>query len=146
VVPLNRRQQLGACLDSNVFISGIGFQGIPLRLIERALRREFHLITSVIILEEVRRNLVGKLNVAPSKVDPLLEAILSVSSAFVPSGKYRYIEYEADNLVLEVALMGGADVLVTGDKRHLLPLNPFMGMSIESPSKFLFRLDGLATT
>jgi uncharacterized protein len=145
VLSVYSRQQLAACLDSNVFISGIGFQGIPLRLIERALRREFHLITSVIILEEVRRNLVGKLDVDPSKVDPLLEAILSVSSAFVPSGKYRYIEHEADNLVLEVALMGGADVLVTGDKRHLLPLNPFIGMILEPPSKFLARLDNLIT-
>ncbi len=115
-----------------------------MRLIERALRRDFHLITSIIILEEVRRNLIGKLNVDSAKVDPLLEDILAVSSAFIPSGKYKYIDHEADNLILEVALMGGADVLVTGDRRHLLPLNPFLGLTIEPPSKFLARLDAAA--
>jgi uncharacterized protein len=140
---LSRKPYLAACLDSNVFISGIAFRGTPLRLIERALRRDFHLITSVIILEEVRRNLLGKLEVDPVFVDPLLEDLLAVSSAFVPAGKYRYIDHEADNLILEVALMGGADVLVTGDRRHLLPLNPFMGLKIEPPSKFLARLDSL---
>ena len=48
---------------------------------------------------------------------------------------------EGDNLVLEVALMGGADVLVTGDKKHLLPLKNFQGIIIEPPSVFLTRLD-----
>lgn len=141
---MSRKHHLTACLDSNVLISGIAFRGIPLRLIERALRRDFQLITGVIILEEVRRNLVGKLNVDSDKVNALLEDILAVSSAFVPSGKYRYIDHEADNLILEISLMGGADVLVTGDRRHLLPLNPFMGLAIEPPSKFLARLDAAA--
>ena len=144
MVPLSPKRTLSACLDSNVFISGIAFRGIPLRLIERAIRRDFQLITSVIILEEVRRNLIGKLNIDAAKVNPLLEDILAVSSAFVPSGKHKYIEHEADNLILEIALMGGADVLVTGDRRHLLPLNPFMGLAVEPPSKFLARLDSLA--
>lgn len=110
-------------------------------MIERALRREFHLITSMAILEEVRRNLVRKLEISPAQVDPLLEDILAVSSAFVPTGRIKYIEYDPDNLILETALMGGADVLVTGDRRHLLPLHPFMGLAIEPPSKFLARLD-----
>ena len=39
--------------------------------------------------------------------------------------------------------MGKCDVLVTGDKKHLLPLNPFQGIIIESPSHFLKRLDSL---
>ncbi len=139
--PLRRKRQLAACLDSNVYISGIAFRGNPYRLIERALRREFHLITSLVILEEVRRNLIEKLEVSAHIVDPLLDDILAVSSAFVPSGKHRYIDHKADNLILEVSLMGGADVLVTGDRRHLLPLNPFMGLIIEPPSKFLQLLD-----
>jgi len=142
VAPLSRRRRLAACLDSNVFISAIAFRGLPYRLLERALRRDFHLITGVVILEEVRRNLIGKLEISPHNVDPLLEDILAVASAFVPSGKHHYIDHKADNLILEISLMGGADVLVTGDRRHLLPLNPFMGLTIEPPSKFLQRLDG----
>jgi predicted nucleic acid-binding protein len=39
--------------------------------------------------------------------------------------------------------MGGADVLVTGDKKHLLPLKEFQGIVIEPPSAFLSRLDAM---
>lgn len=99
-------------------------------------------MTSVVILEEVRRNLVGKLGVSAFQIDPVLQDVLDVSSAYAPTGKERYIEHVADGLVLETAILGNVDVLVTGDKRHLLPLNPFRGIIIEPPGKFLLRLEG----
>ncbi len=51
-----------------------------------------------------------------------------------------YIAHKADNLVLETALMANADILVTGDKKDLLPLKVFNGVIIEPPSAFLDRL------
>ena len=132
---------ISACLDSNIYISAIAFGGTPLKVLERAVARDFSLITSLAILEEVRRNLVHKLGVAPGLVDQTLQDILSVSSAFVPTGRHKYTGYQPDNLIIETAMMGGADILVTGDRQHLLPLNPFLGMIIESPRNFLARLD-----
>ncbi len=35
-----------------------------------------------------------------------------------------------DNRILECALAVGAEFLVTGDEKHLLPLGPFRGVSI----------------
>ena len=93
------------------------------------------------ILQEVRRNLLGKLGLNESHVDKFLKDITEVSSVFVPSGKINFVTHNPDNLVLEVALMGGSDVLVTGDKKHLLPLKEFQGIIIEPPSSFLTRLD-----
>jgi len=123
---LNRDQpQISACLDSNVLISAIAFGGTPLKVIERALDREFQVVTSLHIFEEIRRNLTGKLGLSSRHVDRALDDLLKVSSVFVPSGKLKFIEHDADNLVLEVALMGWANVLVTGDRKHLLPLSPF---------------------
>ncbi len=66
---------------------------------------------------------------------------MEVSSVFVPSGKVKFIDHVGDNLVLEVALMGWANVLVTGDRKHLLPLSPFGDLLIEPPSKFIARLN-----
>ena len=137
-------QQVTACLDSNVYISGIAFGGKPLKILERALNREFLLVTGPNILQEVRRNLFGKLDLKKSRVDRLLLDIAEVASVFVPSGKLSFIKHAQDNLVLEVALMGASDVLVTGDRKHLLPLKIFHGISIEPPSAFLERLDLLA--
>lgn len=46
----------------------------------------------------------------------------------------------ADEMVLECALAAEADCIVTGDKKHLLPLREFQGILIISPAEFLRRL------
>jgi predicted nucleic acid-binding protein len=45
-----------------------------------------------------------------------------------------------DEKVLECALAAEADIIVTGDKKHLLPLGSFQGIEIMTPSSFLLRL------
>jgi putative PIN family toxin of toxin-antitoxin system len=141
VVLLKTKSQISACIDANVFISAIAFGGKPLKVFERALNRDFLLITGGNILNEVRRNLIGKLGLKKERVDQFLADVSLVSSVFAPSGAIDVTVNEGDNLVLEVALMGGADVLVTGDKKHLLPLKIYQGIVIEPPSAFLARLD-----
>ncbi len=42
-----------------------------------------------------------------------------------------------DNQFLEVAVEVNADYLITGDKKHLLPLNPFRGIKIITAREFL---------
>ncbi len=42
-----------------------------------------------------------------------------------------------DNKFLDLAVSGRAHCLVSGDKRHLLPLHPFKGIPILSPADFL---------
>ena len=48
----------------------------------------------------------------------------------------------ADEMVLECALAGEADFLVSGDKKHLLPLGQFRDIAIVSPAEFLRRMKG----
>lgn len=135
--------QLSACVDANVYVSAIAFGGKPLKVIGRALSREFLLIGGTNILQEIRRNLLGKLDLEKTRVDRFLDDISAISSVFVLSGTIQATANEGDNLVLEVALIGGADILVTGDKKHLLPLGNFQGVVIEPPSAFLERLDAV---
>lgn len=45
-----------------------------------------------------------------------------------------------DEMVLECALAAGADVIVSGDKKHLLVLREYRGIPILSPADFLKRL------
>lgn len=42
-----------------------------------------------------------------------------------------------DDMVLECALAAEAEYLVSGDKKHLLPLNEFRGIRIINPVNFL---------
>jgi uncharacterized protein len=44
-----------------------------------------------------------------------------------------------DEMVLECALAAEADVIVSGDKKHLLSLREFRGIPIISPAEFLRR-------
>jgi len=48
-----------------------------------------------------------------------------------------------DEKVLECSLAAEADAIVTGDKRHLLPLLKFRDVEIVSPADFLRRLQPL---
>lgn len=42
-----------------------------------------------------------------------------------------------DNMILECAVVGSATHIVTGDKRHLLPLGIYQGIYIISAADFL---------
>jgi putative PIN family toxin of toxin-antitoxin system len=134
------RVSLIACVDANVFLSALAFDGVPERVVDRLLAGEFAHVTGENILAEVRRNAIGKLKLAAARVDATLDDIRAASSVYVPSGRRTYISHAKDNAVLEVALAGSCTVLVTGDRKHLLLLSPFRGLTIEPPSAFLDRL------
>jgi predicted nucleic acid-binding protein len=46
-----------------------------------------------------------------------------------------------DEMILECALAAEADFIVTGDKKHLLPLRQFRDIPIVSPADFLRLLE-----
>jgi len=48
-----------------------------------------------------------------------------------------------DEMILECALAAEADLIVSGDKKHLLALRQFQGIPIVSPVEFLRRLAAL---
>jgi predicted nucleic acid-binding protein len=57
------------------------------------------------------------------------------------SSHIKAISYpDEDNRVLECAVDGKAEFIVTGDTRHILPLKEYGGIKILSPSEFLKHL------
>jgi len=52
----------------------------------------------------------------------------------------RFTEDPADNMVLECALEGQVDYIVSGDTRHLQPLGSFEDIPILSPADFIVRV------
>lgn len=47
---------------------------------------------------------------------------------------------ESDNRILECAVAAEADYIVTGDLRHLRPLDEYRGIKIRTPVEFLREL------
>ena len=131
------------CIDANVYTSAFAFGGKPQQIVKLALEQKFHLVTSDAILNEVKHNLTTKLSATSHNVDDFLNALTNITSVYKPTGTLTLINHTTDNLVLETALLGNANILVTGDKKDLLPLKMIHNMIIEPPSAFLDHLKNL---
>jgi predicted nucleic acid-binding protein len=59
----------------------------------------------------------------------------------IPNRRTAVCRDPKDNKVLEAAVAGGGDVIVSGDE-DLLVLNPFEGIPIVGPAEFLAMLEG----
>jgi len=126
-------------LDTNILISGIGWSGSPKDVIEAFLKGEFILLISESLLNELERILnYKKFYFIPGYLKESLIRNLLKAAEFVKTKKKLDIikEDPEDNKVLECALFGKADYIVTGDK-HLLKLCKFNNIKILTPIEFL---------
>ena len=131
-------KKLTVCLDSNIYVSALGFGGKPFEVVELALKKEVLLVSSTHILDEVRRNLTKKLGLRNSEVESFLEHVVDAATLFTPTGSISVLNDVKDDLVIETALMGFADLLVTGDKA-VAALKSVGDLKIETTSVFLRR-------
>lgn len=126
-----------AVLDTNVIISAIFWRGSPYKVMKKALQKEFVFVTSTDILEEVSERLENKFNLPPEEIGRLMDILLSYSSLINPTTKVNAVKAdEKDNMIVECAIDGKADVIVTGD-RHLLDLEDYKSIKIISPTDFM---------
>ena len=116
-------------LDTNVLISALAFPaGKPDQILERVRRRDLQLVISPFILEETERVLVHKFGLLPGAAAGLIRDLEDLAEVVHPTERLRLVTAkDDDDRILECAVAGQADVLVTGDKRHLLPLGSIGG-------------------
>ena len=132
-------------LDTNVIVSALHFPQSRLAKILALIQAgEIDLSVSSFILNEVEGVLVNKLGWAREPAKEAKEALRLLSTVVVdPEASISIVKgSEADNRILECAVEARADFLVTGDKRHLLPLATFRDVRIVSPAEFLELCDG----
>jgi putative PIN family toxin of toxin-antitoxin system len=127
-------------LDSNVLISALQFGGKPERILRLALTEAFIALTSNPLKEELRGVLQGKFKMPAQLASEVCAAYWLVAECVFPLSETHLCPDEADNRVIECAIDGCADFIVTGD-RHLLNLAPIQGFSIVNPNGFLSFLD-----
>ena len=136
-----RNRRLTICVDSNVLVSALAFGGKPKDVVQTLFDGHCLNVTSAQILDETARNLEGKLANPTAKVQVFVQAIAELSQLVETREVIKVTGHAPDDVVLAVAVEGRCDVLVTGDKRHLLPLVQYRGVAIEAPSAFLKRLE-----
>lgn len=131
-------------LDTNVVVSGLNFPGNERLVLELALRGRFEWYLSIFILDEVTGVLGRKFGWDEDRVSEALRTLTKAANVVDPQKLPDVIEAnEADNRILECAVEASADYLITGDRRHLLPLGEHRGVRILNAPRFLSVLRAL---
>lgn len=123
--------------DTNIFISAFA---IPHSLAEQAILRiiEGHdsLVISMELINEVLSVLSTKFQRDREALSHTALYLSDIAHIVKPSRKIHVLEDEPDNRVLECAVHGKADAIVTGDKA-MLRLKEFEGARIVSLKEYL---------
>ena len=112
-------------------------------MLELALRGRFEFNLSLFILEEVAGVLTRKFGWEEERSAQAIRAIENAATAIKPARVSEVIEGgHADNRILACAAACNADYLVTGARRHLLPIGEHQGARIVNAPRFLSELSG----
>jgi putative PIN family toxin of toxin-antitoxin system len=127
---------VGAVFDSGVWISAIRYGGVPRQAILRAVSQDQIVICAEIEVE-IFRIMQRKFMVAEIDVRKGMEVFLQGSRRVALTGAVSGVCRDAkDDFILECAVVGGAELIVTGDK-DLLALGSYGGMGVVTPRQYL---------
>lgn len=126
-------------LDTNIYLSGLLFpEGFPAKILQLARARKIRVYCSKFIIDELKKNLIVKFNYSEVVAEKFIEEILKFVRIVRPQVKIQIVkEKDDDNRILEAACVVKADYLVSGDKKHILPLKKFRGVRIISAREFI---------
>lgn len=122
-------------IDTNIFVSGILYGGNAQRVLRLFQLARIEIIISPTILAEILVTL-KKFSLSETDLDELSELIQSKARKVNPKAHIRVSRDPKDNMLLEAAVAGHADYLVTGDK-DVLTLGTYGRTLIVTPKEFL---------
>jgi putative PIN family toxin of toxin-antitoxin system len=128
-------------LDTNVYISGLLWTGIPHGLIRLAEATDVTLVTTPAIMEELREVLGRpkfrlRIRTLQTSVSELMESLLSIVEVVQDLPIEPVIKRDPDDdKILACAIAAQADWIVSGDD-HLLSLKRYKGIPIATPRQF----------
>ncbi len=123
--------------DANIFISAIV---IPGARSERALLRISEgrdiLIISKPVIDEILSILSMKVGRDKEEISRVAVYLTDLATLVYPTRKVRILRAGPDNRIIECAVSGRADAVVTGDK-EMLALKEYLGTKIISLREYL---------
>ena len=134
----NDGETLRVVLDTNVYISMFTQPDRPIYQIwEQAVRRQYHLLISRAILDEVADVLRSDFGWDDRAIVRHLKLLFRAGELVTPTQPLAVIANDPDdNRILECAVEGRANLIVSGD-RHLRRLRVYQGIFIIRPIDFL---------
>ena len=121
-------------LDTNIYISAAITSGLSQEILGLAGKTNlFTLLTSEEVLEELKEKLLSKFDRSEIIAGIFIERIKKIAEIVEVSEKVEIIKRDPDdNKILECALAGKADLIVTTDQ-DLIKLKTFKGIGIIHP-------------
>jgi putative PIN family toxin of toxin-antitoxin system len=128
-------------LDASTVVSAALKQNsVPERVLLRAVDDPHRVILSQEVEDEYREVMLRpKFDrfVSIERRRQIVDIVIMAAARIEPTESVRVCPDANDDKYLAMATAGHADIIVSGASRHLLPLNPWRGISILSPAACL---------
>ena len=128
--------------DTNVLISSIFWNGDSNTILEKVQNKVIELVLSMQIINEFSEvlnyeEIKDKIKNKNLEMKRTVEKIIAISTIIEPIERLDIVKNDIDdNIVLECAVEGDVDYIITQDK-HLLNIKEFRGIEIITPEEFL---------
>lgn len=116
-------------LDTNVLVSAFGFGGRPRALLDDAIDGAHDLVTSPALLAELAKTLSRVLGMDDAHMRETIDLLIRIADIVEPTERLAVCRDPADDRVLECAVAGDVEMIVTGDE-DLLCLEEYDGIRI----------------
>jgi putative PIN family toxin of toxin-antitoxin system len=129
--------------DTNVLVSAFIAGGPPSRVVEAAIEGRIELVLADPVLSELERVLGEKLDFTAERVRDIAKLLSELAGERVaaPTSTPEPITGDPDDdLILACAVDAGIEIVVSGDRRHLLPVGEHDGVRIVTPQALLAEL------
>ena len=124
-------------VDTNVYISALMFGGLLGELLDLAFAGGFLLVTSQALLDELEEKLRFKFGLEAADTELIRSRLEEISELVSTTPCLSVIKDDPDDdRVLECAVAGRADTIVSGD-RHLKKLGTYDGIPILTVRQFM---------
>lgn len=121
--------------DTVIWLSALYFSGKTAKIVNLIENKNIVSVTSDFILQEVKEKLV-EFGTPLFTANGTVAYISSISEIVPTKGQDFNLRDPADNQILETAVAGNCDYLITRDK-DLLTLNKYDQIQIVTPAQFL---------
>lgn len=126
-----------AVFDTNIFVSALAFPGGRAEAaLVKVIAGDVELIISKSIIHEVLDVLSRKFDRNSEELARVAVYLADLGKIVQPKNKLAVLRDEPDNRILECAVVGRADVIVTGDQA-MLALGKYKNVSIVTLKDFL---------
>lgn len=128
--------KINVVLDTNILLSSIGFGGKPREIVNLVFEKKIYAVSSPALLAEFQDIIYKKFPLLIPLFEKIQKQIKKIFIIVQPKISLTIVRDQADNKVIEAAMEGNCQYIITGDK-DLLDLASYKQIKIVTADQFL---------